>query len=499
MTLDERIDRTRLLVFKIFVRTCVACGAYKFLARFCMRYVSEFVDIKHRPNSIDQADVITVLVLDVDRFRGDLELFAQESHDIRILNISWNLLRHLLASYVYNPTIYEEINHHETLGIRWEFAAAKPGSRIYSQRDQYRKFLRKFLVHFLPMLGVDLIMNSDHRYRREADFSRVACELGYPHICYYREALYIAPSHYKLAVERHGVFKPFRGSVIAVQNSVTRQMFIDSGMAGSEKIFVRGCPRMDKLVARVADQKITPRKKDGIYQIVYFSSPRAAQLVKGGHSKSALVPGDIYSFDLFSSAKMTVRALAELAQSNDNIRVILKMKDLHIKGRDRGQMKVFQDIISDVSGSSDGLINMIFETGRMSAQDVILNSDIVCGMQSTSILEAAIIGKPIMLPHFKEMREAKGANEALMYQENYDLFDVPNDVAELKEMIKRRLVDATISPEIMKKRRALFEEHVSPLAGGATDMSLNLIREFAKTKKLSGRATSTAVGLVSED
>ena len=108
------------------------------------------------------------------------------------------------------------------------------------QREAYRGFLRKFLPVFLRRLGVDIVVNSDARYRREADFVRVASELGVPHICYYREALYMQPAQFKHAVDRHRLLGPFYSRFIAVQNAVARQTFVEANICPHLKILLFG-------------------------------------------------------------------------------------------------------------------------------------------------------------------------------------------------------------------------------------------------------------------
>ena len=71
--------------------------------------------------------------------------------------------------------------------------------------------------------------------------------------------------------------------------------------------------------------------------------------------------------------------------------------------------------------------NIVFETNKMAAQDVTLSSQIVISMQSTIVLEAGIAGVNVILPHVKSLRAGKGAKQVLFYQNQYDLFDVPND------------------------------------------------------------------------
>lgn len=104
-------------------------------------------------------------------------------------------------------------------------------------------------------------------------------------------------------------------------------------------------------------------------------------------------------------------------------------------------------------------------------------------MQSTVVLEAAVAGKPVILPHFREMCEREGSEQVLMYQDYRDLFDVPDDAADLKRMVMERLANPQIDEETMCRRRAMFEAHVSPLTGEATDVSLDLIRSLARAQQ----------------
>ena len=190
MTRPERIDRTKLWLFKCALRSLAALGAYDLLAWVAARHVTERRNNENVPvpKAGRQSGRDTVLVLDSERFRGDLDIFSREE-DIRILCISWPLLRHLLASFVHQPTACEKAALPPGLSPRLAFATAEPGSRTARERECYRSFLQRFLPRFFERLGVDLTMNSDYRFRREHDVIQVAAELGYPHICYFREAM----------------------------------------------------------------------------------------------------------------------------------------------------------------------------------------------------------------------------------------------------------------------------------------------------------------------
>ena len=466
MTRPERIDRTKLWLFKCALRSLAALGAYDLLAWVAARHVTERRNNENVPvpKAGRQSGRDTVLVLDSERFRGDLDIFSREE-DIRILCISWPLLRHLLASFVHQPTACEKAALPPGLSPRLAFATAEPGSRTARERECYRSFLQRFLPCFFERLGVDLTMNSDYRFRREHDVIQVAAELGYPHICYFREAMYIVPATYKKAVRRYRAMAPFRGSVIAVQNEVTGQIFVDAGMTEPERIVVRGCPRMDGFLHRLRQGSL--KKTDKKRQVAFFSWPTHVPL------------GDGTKFDLLGTAAAVVRALAEMARDDPTLQVVLKMKDQHMKGKKRGQMSRFRDVVREVAGEEGALPNVVFETKRMAAHAVIEESDVICAMQTTVVLEAAVARKHVVLPHFDDITSRPGADQVLMYQEYRHLFDRPIDAEHLKSIIRQRLAGPEVDEDIVAERRALFECHVSPLSADATNRSLDLIRRLA--------------------
>lgn len=467
MTREERIDRIKLWLFKCALRSMAALGAYDLLAWAAARQVTERRNNENVPltGTGRQSGRDTVLVLDWERFRGDLDVFVQ-AEDVRIFCVSWSLLRYLLASFVHEPTDQEKVALPQGSSPRLLFAMAEPGSRTDREREHYRSFLQRFLPCFLERLGVDLTMNSDYRFRREHDVIQVAAELGYPHICYFREAMYIVPAIYEKAVRRYQIMAPFRGSVMAVQNEVTGQIFVDAGMLEPDKLFVRGCPRMDGFLQRLRQDALN--KTVATRQVAFFSWPPHVPLGNGA------------KFDLFETAATVVRALAELARDDSTIRVILKIKDQHMKGEKGGQISKFAKIIREVSGGNGTIPNVVFETNRMAAHDVILESDVICTMQTTVVLEAAIAGKPVVLPHFDDLVGRPGADRVLMYQERRYLFDRAIDAKHLKQIIQQRLAGPEIDEDIVAERRALFERHVSSLSADATMRSLDLIHRLAE-------------------
>ena len=446
----------RKTVFNTFFILCHKFGMYSILARFSTRFVEPIGKEKAQAK-------FTILVTDYERFRGDVDIFSQHP-DFRFLSISPKFLLYLLAIFVREPTQKEWIESKHLFGVRGEFAAEKPGSEIARQRQSYRDFLKGFLPVFLGQLSVDLVVNSDARYRREADFVRVATQIGVPHICYYREALYMQPAHFKHAVDRHRLLGPFYSRFIAVQNAVARQTFVEANICPPENIIIRGCPRMDDFIEKMNNQETYQSASRG-KQVAFFSCPRGAQLK------------DLSYFSFLEASLAVIRAFARLAVAYPDIHFVIKMKDMHLKGPNRGQMgEYMREIEQSAKRPFDSLLNVEFCTERMAAQEIILTSKVVCGMQSTTVLEAAIAGKPIILPHVQEIRDKERVEEVLMFRDYYHLFDVPDQEEDIDALILERLEDPVIPGAVMHERRRIFEEFVSPLTGDATARSIDIFR-----------------------
>ena len=456
MNLSSLKNNVKKAVSAAVIRGLHASGQHKLLARLCAPYVlvvtpdGELVPVGEQKDRAQSS----VLALDAERFRADLEIFAKHS-DIRFLAISWGLLEKLLDAFVGRSDMPGRRDC-TTANRRANFAKAPRGSKIYKNRVRYRKFLRLFLPHFYELLGIEAITSTDSRFRRQMDIGRISSQMGVPYICYYREGLYMVPALYKLAVERHQRLAPFHMDVMAVQNQVTREMLVASGTFREQDIVVRGCPRMDSFLNAISSNTAFPASR----QISVFSSP------------SAVLYGENIRYDLLDTMKKAMRVIGRIAKAQPDVRIVVKIKDQHLK---EGVLAHYQEAIREAVNEMPA--NIEFNTDRMAAHEVILNSTIICALQSTVVLEAAISGRPVILPHFREALEAPHAAEALMYSGVHHLFDVPESEKEMEYMLESRLAAPEISPDIMTGRRKLFEKYVSPLDASATRQGIELFKK----------------------
>jgi hypothetical protein len=332
------------------------------------------------------------------------------------------------------------------------------GSALGIGRELYRRFLRKLLPRLFEQNTIDVIVSSDLRFRRLADFASVASQLGYPHVCLYREAMFHVPAIFERGAERHKRLGSFTGDVIVVHNAITKEMLLSSGICDNKQIAVLGCPRADELLQLIANPDERPSN-----QIALFSAPFSVPY------------RDPAGFNLSDAVLASVRAVVRFATSNPGVRVVIKMKDLHLKNGDR---ELYESVIRDTVGCMPA--NVEFVTDATAAHSVIVQSTLVVALQSTVVLEAAIAGKPVILPHFQWLQEREGAQRHLMFLDSHHLFDVPRTESEMEAMLSRRLREPTVSNEIMSGRRDLFTRFVSPIDGSAAMKCAELIKTLGQ-------------------
>ena len=113
--------------------------------------------------------------------------------------------------------------------------------------------------------------------------------------------------------------------------------------------------------------------------------------------------------------------------------------------------------------------------------DLILETDVVCGLQTSALIEAAVVGLPVTIPYFKDLQNPK-YDERLYYRDMYDLFDIANNVKELEILLLERLHNPVIDKKVMRRREVLFEDYISSLDCNATEKYVECIKQIIENQ-----------------
>ncbi len=422
-----------------------------------MRSITEVKSV----GSVTDPDAPVLLALTPDRFRGDLQILA-DSGRFRVLKFDQSFQQRVLSyfwpsDFTFDPEIY--------CGLKLDPAIAEMQSKL-------RRFVRRLLSEIYTDLNVDCLIGPSTWYRQDYEWGLVSAEMGVPYVVLHLENLITGQGHFNSRVDYAKKWGKFKGTHIVVHNERSRDAFITSGIVDSRDISALGCLRMDEYVQRIkqidSDVDVIvpkPRKK-----VVLFSFqrgvmlPGVAKLWPENRSEGFPV--------LFKEVHL---ALAELAIENPSVDFVIKTKWSGV------WMDEINLVLSGCGIDSTKVDNLLI-TADGNAQDLILDSDVVSGFGSTTLIEGGIAGKPIVFPNFAEALKPE-YRDYIEFGDELQLFDVAGSKDEFKDIIIRRLKYSEIEPKCMELRYDSFERHVSSMEADSLDKYGNLLLKLINTEK----------------
>ena len=434
---------------------------YRFLI---LERLSNGVDkiIHSKPNSR-----ITVLAFDSDRYRGDLEVLASDPL-LRVLSIrsKW---QGALIGLLYNK---DEINSSD-------YSRASIGDTLYDVvKRPTQSFMCKFLKVLFSIVKVDCVINVSYRYIEDIDWTLASEKVGIPHIMLYRECLLQKGTRiYSGVVHRHQSFN-FRGSHIIVHNETCKDSFIESSFIDKEKISVVGALRMDKYLSRLRHGQNNRNHKRKRFVLFYF--PYDMSLF----GKSGTPPDDYkfkYAFSIWPERKKYFRdihsSIVELAIENPDIDFVIKPKRIMMTGP---SWEYYKQILSDID--FDNKVNNYFIEPNADVHNLILNSDVICSLQSSTAIEAAISGKPVILPVFDNYKSTENYQD-FSWKKYLELFDIASDKQNFKDLILKLMNCNSVNDDVLNKRKKVFHNFFNDLEGVSLNGYVDVIKNVVKDSK----------------
>ena len=428
-------------VFYIFFGLAIHCEWYVLLALICSWMIKERMsDGKiSRPSSTAKNDRITILALTPDRFRGDLDVLAK-TENFRVLQIvpAWQVR---LVYYFLRCRLERSI-----------YARRPSEDPLFKRKDKFCNFLRKFLPILYGKVGIDCVISPHIEYAEDMDWGEISQEIGVPYIVFHRESLLPTPGSKNAVISRMKKISSFKGSRIVVHSELTRQFYLDIGYVEPDKITTLGCLRMDNLIKNI-------HKKES---------------VQNQRKKVVVIPFYLTQFrddSLYHYFKEVYLTFIQFANKYSEIDVVIKPKN---KKEYKNLYEMLDRIIEGTEIVFEKISNLYIRSD-LDVQELLLEADVVCGLRSTALLEAAITENPVIVPYFKVLQDPK-YNDYIPFKDSYHLFDLAESVGELKSLILYRLENPKIEEKIMEGRKALFEKYVSSMKGDATEKYVALIK-----------------------
>ena len=393
------------------------------------------------------------LALNKTRFRGELEVLNGEGIGVVALPYVWQnrFLPHFSGQGVALP----------------DWFAARPGTSFDRRRAAYRAAVGKVIGHLHDRHRVGATIGAAVHYIQDIDWGAASQQAGVPYVVFHKENLVMSEGLRKQSVAFYETLGRFPGESIVVHNERMGSVFVDSGFASSEQVKVLGSARLAPFIRSV--EEVPPPSQEPL--VVLFSFFHASGLMglvrKSGKFKGVWSKdGETGFVRLFDE---THRAVIDYARANPDVQVVIKTK----------WGGSWFDHIRAAAGDVDiGELPNLTITDSENAQDLMLRARAVVGFASTTLFEAAIAGRRVIVPHFAETTH-ESLTEFVPFSDDLGIFDVAASPAELGGLITDAIGDAAVGSDVMDARRRAFERYVAPLDPQAAAHYADLLRSVA--------------------
>jgi hypothetical protein len=267
-------------------------------------------------------------------------------------------------------------------------------------KQNYRKFLESMWGAFEKLLKIDGVITGNYSYYAERELATALEKRGVPFIALHKENMKSSGRvDFFLDVyrDRRG---PFTGRRIVVYNEVERDVQVRAGVAAPQQITVCGMPRLDRMHQwRRRNAGRRQASGDGS-QVMLFSFtartglPRMGRKIRAGFSSAGeRLDESLERLSWSTLFRDTHRTFVRFARENPDVRVVIKTKP---REREWGPVE------EALGASSERPKNLRVVRGG-NPFDLIAASDVVCGFNTTGLLEAVAAGIPVVVPWFGEV------------------------------------------------------------------------------------------------
>ena len=140
----------------------------------------------------------------------------------------------------------------------------------------------------------------------------------------------------------------------------------------------------------------------------------------------------------------------------------------------------YEQILKDF-GYKNNINNYSVEPNA-NVHKLIFNSDVICALQSSTVIESAIAGKPIILPVFKNYRKTENYKD-FSWKNYLDLFNVADNKDHLKELILQLMNNPTVDGDVIYERKKVFKDFFNDLDGESLKGYANKITAVVESRR----------------
>ncbi len=439
---------------------------YTILVLLILLNIKEKNNAKNKRFFSNPSKKITILALDSNRYRGDLDVLSCNT-GLRVLFMDQRPTGWLIKPFYID--LRESIEKYNN---------AEKGSDYAIRHAKAYEFHRKFLNVFYRYVSIDCVTTLNYKYLWDYNWTKASENIGIPFIMLYRECLLSSDRLYDRIVINCKNFGKFHGSHIIVQNKKCKQVFIDSDFTSSDKISVVGALRMDKFIDDIGQNKYKEAGRNEQKKFIFFYFPYDISLF--GRSKKAY-PGLAEKYKYHSKVWSkreeffidVHNVIIELAKEYPAIEFIIKPKKIMVESK---SWSFYKDVIDrskiDVKKLTNYKVDENIDTGI-----ALISSDVVSVLQTSVLAEAALAGNRVIIPLFYDFLNTPYFND-FSWKRYIDLFDIATDKNEFKRLFEDILDNPIVSEDIQHKRIEMFEEWFGNINSNSSDKYYNIIKNI---------------------
>ena len=387
---------------------------------------------------------IGILALNAQRYKADLDILSAHK-DVVIYTLPYNV--QVLINALFYRNLPQQLDGLDNTELYKKF------SRLANSDERLKlvSYLENFLPLLLKTLNIDALMSCSFFYRADIDWQRACSNAKIPFFALHKENMQDGVIYEQMVKRYSSMEIHFFGQRLFLYNHLVKKVILDSNVCDPDIVKVTGAARMDSLFKKVQNNEIAKPKR----QVTLFSSHHCIGLLQVPDAVHYFSPdpdeGFVEYFDLVHGH------IIEFANNNPDIEV-------YIKPKWGGGWIDHIESAGKKMGLDTHQIPNLHITWTKQAQDLIESSSVVIGINSTTLLESLIVGRPVVMPLFAEA--AGKYYDRHVYFKDYesDAFNVVRDPAKLGQAITDEL-DGNVP------KRKMPEQMIRDYLGYSDDQS----------------------------
>ena len=388
---------------------------------------------------------INILALNQNRFLEVLEII-EENSDFQILALPSSWQSRFLDFF------YDE-NSRKNIGLKTMDSEVQ--SKFYN-------FLKLFLKKYYKLTKINLVIGTAIHYRQDVDWGNVSKTIGVPYIVLHKENLYASERHIENIKKKLKQRQRFQASHVIVHNEVVKKTWVGCKFIDHKDISV--CGKLMKSVEQVTSE-------NSFFDLVFFSFGPGVSI---SNEHTNMFPERRHP-GFHNLSRITHLEVINFAIKNPQKRVIIKPK---WGGR-------WIDYINNLARKENiklkEITNLVIDE-KFNSFSVIENSSVIISFNSTTVLEAAIKNKYVIIPYFEEAK--KDLKGYVQFKTYFDLFEIAESSKDLRKKINLGFKNPKKHNSLLKKRIKLYELLVSSMKGNSTEKYIEIFKQQIRENTL---------------